>query len=120
MERDERPWGGYEVLHEGTGFKVKRIWVDPGKRLSLQRHEHRSEHWFVVSGAGGVVMGETVEDLEYHPAEPGLSFDIGVGVIHRALCPNDATEPMVVIEVQRGSYLEEDDIERLEDDFGRV
>ena len=120
MERDERPRGGYEVLYEGSGFKVKRIWVMPGTQLSLQRHKHRSEHWFVVSGAGGVIMGETVESLEYHSAEPGLSFDIDTRVIHRALCSHDATEPMVFVEVQRGAYLKEDDIERLEDDFGRV
>ena len=120
METDVRPWGGYEVLHEADGYKVKRIWVNPGKRLSLQTHKHRAEHWFIVSGAGGVVLGNRPDDLEFHPAEPGISFDIDVGTVHRAHCPEDATEPMVFIEVQRGEYLGEDDIVRLEDDFGRA
>lgn len=117
MERDERPWGGYEVLHEGDGVKVKRIWVNPGKRLSLQRHKHRSEHWFIVSGFGGVITGDG--SLIDSNAAPGFSFDIEPGMVHRAYCNDTSTEPMVFIEVQRGAYLEEDDIERLEDDFGR-
>ena len=119
MERDERPWGGYEVLHESDGMKVKRIWVLPGKRLSLQRHKHRSEHWFIVSGFGGVVRGEHLDELIDCSADPGDSFDIKAGEIHRAYCRDTSSVPMVFIEVQRGAYLEEDDIERLEDDFGR-
>lgn len=112
-EFDQRPWGTYEVLDEGKLFKVKRIEVFPGKRLSYQKHAKRAEHWFVVSGIAKV----TLDDEEiFVPA--GNAIDIPIGAAHRV--ENDTTESLIFIEVQRGSYLGEDDIVRLHDDFGRL
>src|SRR5271167_2518310 len=113
-EYSERPWGNYTVLSDDEpDHKVKRIVVRPGKRLSYQRHTKRAEHWFVVSGTATV----TLDGLELQfPA--GASLDIGIGVAHR--CENRGTTPVVFIEVQSGTYFGEDDIERIEDDFGRV
>ena len=109
----QRPWGFYRVLEESQHHKVKRIQVHPGKRLSLQRHRQRSEHWTVVEGKGLVTRGE-----ECRSVVSGSSVDIDRGMIHRI--ENQGTKPLVFIEVQRGDYLGEDDIERLEDDFGRT
>ena len=110
---DRRPWGTFTVLDEGDGFKVKRIEVLPGKRLSYQKHAQRAEHWIVVQGTAKV----TLDDEEINvPA--GEAIDIGVGSAHRV--ENADTELLVFIEVQRGAYLGEDDIVRLQDDFGRV
>jgi mannose-6-phosphate isomerase-like protein (cupin superfamily) len=112
-EKDDRPWGSWQVLDEGDGFKVKRISVKPNSRLSYQTHEHRGEHWVVAAGrATCVIDGETVV------AETGGCIDVEVGVPHR-IGNADDTE-LVIIEVMRGSYLGEDDIVRLEDDFGRA
>lgn len=108
-----RPWGFYRVLEDTPGHKVKRIEVHPGKRLSLQRHRRRSEHWTVVEGKGVVTLGG-----EYRSVVAGCSVDIDRGMIHRI--ENQGTNPLVFIEVQRGDYFGEDDIERLEDDFGRT
>lgn len=108
----ERPWGYFVELEQGTGYKVKRIVVHPGKRLSLQRHRHRSEHWLVVSGRATVVRGSHQVRLD-----PGYSIDIPTGTLHRLA--NSGEADMALIEVQLGDYLEEDDIERLEDDYGR-
>ena len=112
-EFDRRPWGTYEVLDEGDLFKVKRIEVLSGKRLSYQKHAKRAEHWFVVSGEAKVTLND--EEIIV-PA--GRSIDIPVGAAHRV--ENEASETLVFIEVQRGTYLGEDDIVRLHDDFGRV
>ena len=110
---DRRPWGTFTVLDEGDGFKVKRIEVLPGKRLSYQKHAQRSEHWIVVQGTAKV----TLDDEEINvPA--GEAIDIGVGSAHRV--ENADAELLVFIEVQRGPYLGEDDIVRLQDDFGRA
>jgi mannose-6-phosphate isomerase-like protein (cupin superfamily) len=110
---EERPWGSFTVLDEGEGYKVKRIEVHPGKRLSYQRHARRLEHWMVVAGRARVTLdGSDVE------VGLGEAVDIAVGTAHRVENPGD--EPLVFIEVQRGDYLGEDDIERLEDDFGRA
>lgn len=112
LESAERPWGSWHVLDEGQGYKVKRINVSPGCRLSYQTHEHRSEHWFVVAGtATCIVDGETVV------AEPGQSVDIALGAAHRITNMHD--DELILVEVQRGSYTGEDDITRLEDDYGR-
>ena len=112
-EYDERPWGSYTVLDDAMAdHKVKRIVVAPGKRLSYQTHKFRAEHWFVVSGAATVVLDGRVLDLG-----PGDSVDIAIGAAHR--CENHGREPVVFIEVQHGTYFGEDDIVRLEDDFGR-
>lgn len=111
---DHRPWGFYEVLcDEHAGHKIKRITVWPGKRLSLQLHKKRREHWIVVSGQGRVTIGK--DEIILGPAE---SADVPVGTVHRVENISDA--PLVFIEVQQGDYLGEDDIIRLEDDFGRV
>jgi mannose-6-phosphate isomerase len=112
-EFDERPWGTYTVLDEGPGYKVKRIEVSPQRRLSYQRHAQRAEHWFVVGGAGIVVLDG--REIEVHT---GDAVEIPLGAVHRA--ENRRREPFVFIEVQRGDYLGEDDIVRLEDDFGRA
>jgi mannose-6-phosphate isomerase len=110
---DRRPWGTFTVLDEGDGFKVKRIEVLPGKRLSYQKHTQRAEHWVVVQGTAKV----TLDDKEINVAA-GRAIDIAVGSAHRV--ENADAELLVFIEVQRGDYLGEDDIVRLQDDFGRV
>ena len=107
-----RPWGTYTVLEEGNGFKIKRIEVRPGGSLSLQMHHHRSEHWVVISGNARVVNGE--QELDVAPNE---STFIPPGRKHRL--SNPGTERLVIIEVQTGAYLGEDDIVRFEDVYGR-
>jgi mannose-6-phosphate isomerase len=112
-ERDERPWGSYEVLVDAPDHKVKQILVKPGKRLSLQKHARRSEHWFVVRGTGVVMLdGVPVAVV------PGVAVDIALGASHRIENTGDAD--LVFVEVQHGEYFGEDDIVRLEDDFGRA
>ena len=107
------PWGGWRVLGKGRGFQVKRLEVKPGRRFSLQMHRRRSEHWVVVAGVGRVTIGaRTVR------ARPGASFVIPVRATHRLA--NPGPQLLVVIEVQRGTYLGEDDIVRLADDYGRA
>jgi mannose-1-phosphate guanylyltransferase len=108
-----RPWGTYTVLEEGPGFKIKRIEVKPGASLSLQMHHHRSEHWIVVGGTASVVNGE--KSLTVNKNE---STYIPAGNKHRLV--NETKEPLVIIEVQSGSYLGEDDIVRFDDKYGRV
>ena len=112
-EFDRRPWGSYTVLEEGRTFKVKRIEVFPGKRLSYQKHAQRAEHWFVVEGTAKVTL-----DGRDVTISAGEAIDIPVGSAHRI--ENPGAEDLVFIEVQRGNYLGEDDIVRLEDDFGRT
>ena len=107
-----RPWGWYESLLMEQGYQVKRIVVDPGASLSLQLHRHRSEHWVVVRGQADVVVGTH----SLHLTENQSTF-IPVGCRHRLSNPGPA--PLEVIEVQCGSYLGEDDIERFEDRYGR-
>ncbi|CAB50140.1 mannose-1-phosphate guanylyltransferase/mannose-6-phosphate isomerase [Pyrococcus abyssi] len=107
-----RPWGSYTVLEEGERYKIKRITVLPGKRLSLQIHYHRSEHWVVVRGTAKVVVGDKEFILR-----PGESTFIPAGVPHRLENPGKVV--LEVIETQIGEYLGEDDIVRLQDDFGR-
>ncbi len=110
---ENRPWGSWHVLDEGQGYKVKRLVVDPGSRLSYQRHEHRAEHWVVVAGTATCTLdGETVV------LATGQTADIEVGQAHRIANQHDET--LVIIEVQRGTYTGEDDIIRLEDDYGRA
>jgi mannose-6-phosphate isomerase len=110
---DRRPWGTYTVLDEGPGYKVKRIEVSPGKRLSYQKHSQRTEHWVVVQGSAHV----TIEGSEM-TVQTGETVDIALGAAHRV--ENRGDETLIFIEVQRGNYLGEDDILRLQDDFGRV
>lgn len=110
---DQRPWGTFTVLDEAQGFKVKRIEVLPGKRLSYQKHAQRAEHWFVVQGTAKVTLDD--QDLS---VPTGHAIDIAVGAAHRV--ENAGDELLVFIEVQQGNYLGEDDIVRLQDDFGRT
>jgi len=107
-----RPWGSFTVLEEGDFYKIKRLTVLPGKRLSLQKHYHRSEHWVVVKGTARV----TIDDREFL-LRNGESTFILAGKKHRL--ENPGLLPLEVIEVQIGEYLEDDDIERFDDDFGR-
>jgi mannose-6-phosphate isomerase len=110
---DHRPWGFYEILSDASDSKVKRITVYPGERLSLQRHFHRSEHWYVVGGEAIVTRnGEEIS------LASGQSVDLPVLAWHRIR--NIGKENVVFIEVQTGDYFGEDDIERSEDDYGRV
>ncbi len=111
---DQRPWGNFTVIDEGDGFKVKRIEVLPNKRLSYQKHRHRAEHWFVVRGIAKI----TLNDVKYL-VKNGEAIDIPVGAAHRVENP-DPKEPLIFIETQTGDYFGEDDIERFEDDFGRI
>lgn len=107
-----RPWGLYQSVDAGENFQVKRITVKPGGRLSLQRHRHRAEHWVVVNGEARVTRGAETFTLRENE-----SVYIPAGVVHRLENPGDV--PLNLIEVQSGSYLGEDDIERLEDSYGR-
>jgi len=110
----ERPWGSYTVLSDDAAdHKVKRIVVHPGKRLSYQEHARRAEHWFFVSGTAQVTLDGTVSELT-----AGQVADIPIGAAHRVA--NVGTDDVVFIEVQYGTYFGEDDIVRLEDDFGRA
>ena len=113
LEEDHRPWGYYQVYADEPDHKVKRIVVYPGKRLSLQRHQRRMEHWYLLEGEAVVTRG----DEELHLKE-GESVNIPRGAVHRVR--NPGTKDMAFIEVQTGDYFGEDDIERLEDDFGRM
>ena len=111
---DERPWGSFTVLDDGDYFKVKRIEVLPGKRLSYQRHSRRAEHWYVVRGTAKVTLnGKEILVCA------GESVDISVGSAHRVENP-DPFDTLIFIEIQTGEYFGEDDIIRLEDDFGRA
>lgn len=112
MESEQRPWGGYDVLADEPTHKVKRITVESGHRLSYQRHAHRAEHWFVVGGEGEVTL-----DGETRPVRVGSAIDVPVGAAHRIT--NTGRQPLVFVEVQHGESFAEDDIERLEDDYGR-
>ena len=107
-----RPWGNYEQLDNGTGFQVKRITIKPHGVLSLQKHEYRAEHWVVVQGKPEITIDGSVQTLE-----PNQSIYIPLGSVHRLA--NRTEDPVVIIEVQTGSYLGEDDIIRLEDEYNR-
>lgn len=109
----ERPWGSYTVLENGERYKIKRLFIKPGARLSLQRHRHRSEHWVVVSGTARVTKGSDVYDV--HTNE---STYIPISTKHRL--ENVGKVPLQIIEVQNGEYLEEDDIERFDDKYRRL
>jgi mannose-6-phosphate isomerase len=113
LDSDQRPWGDYTVLDEAADYKVKRIRVVAGRRLSYQRHARREEHWLIVHGAGRVTL-----DGEEFDVLPGTAVDVRVGAAHRIA--NTGTETLTFIEVQRGDYFGEDDIVRLDDDYGRA
>jgi mannose-1-phosphate guanylyltransferase/mannose-6-phosphate isomerase len=108
-----RPWGSYTVLEEGDGYKVKRVTVKPGGRLSLQMHHRRSEHWVVIAGTARVTRGDEVFDLR-------VSQSTAIPVETRHRLENPGQEVLHIIEVQNGPYLGEDDIVRFQDDYGRT
>ena len=112
MSESTRPWGRYEILQESDVHKVKCIWVLPGKRLSYQRHEKRAEHWFIVLGTALVTHNGNEIKMQ-----SGDTIDIAIGDLHRI--ENIGIDDVVFIEIQSGSYFGEDDIERIQDDFGR-
>lgn len=109
---ETRPWGCWTVLEEGEGYKVKRIEISPGHRLSLQLHKHRSEHWIVVAGTAMVTIGDRTSVVLTQE-----STFVPVGTLHRI--ENRGPHPLTIIEIQNGAYLGEDDIVRLQDDYGR-
>ncbi len=112
-EVERRPWGGFQTLQEGDGYKVKRLIVEPGQRLSLQRHRFRAEHWVVVSGSPRVIIAGQSRRLK-----PRGSAFVPRGAWHRI--ENPGRDAVVIIEVQHGPYLGEDDIIRRQDDYGRA
>ena len=113
IEFETRPWGSFSTLEEGPGYKIKRLVVQPGCRLSLQKHRHRAEHWVVVAGTATVVKGSRHLTLRGRQCTviPRQAW-------HRI--ENRGREPVVIIEVQHGAYLGEDDIIRKQDDYGRI
>ena len=111
-DESQRPWGRYQILSESDAHKVKTIWVNPGKRLSYQRHQKRSEHWYVTDGNGEVTLNGEIQKVSR-----GSIVEIPQGMLHRM--SNTGNNELIFIEVQTGSYFGEDDIERVEDDFGR-
>jgi mannose-6-phosphate isomerase-like protein (cupin superfamily) len=113
LNYDKRPWGEFQVIDSGDGFQVKRITVLPGKRLSLQSHKFRKEHWIVSCGEAEVEINNKLSKLTI--AE---SINIPLGAIHRL--SNKSKSKLIIIEIQFGSYLGEDDIIRYEDDFNRT
>lgn len=113
QEHNERPWGKYFKMFQEPGVWVKRIEVKPDSRLSLQKHEHRSEKWIIVKGTGIAVIGNNHIALQ-----PGSTVDIPLGAPHR-LCNTHTDEALVIIEVATGPVLTEEDIIRLEDDYSR-
>lgn len=113
MDISQRPWGRYEVLCYGQGFQTKRLEIHPGKRFSLQKHLKRQEKWIIVSGSGVATLG-----TRQIPVKSGSFVEVPCGEVHRM--HNTGNTPLVLIEVQFGDYLGEDDIVRFEDDFGRT
>jgi mannose-6-phosphate isomerase-like protein (cupin superfamily) len=111
-EKSKRPWGQYQKFHQEPGVWVKRIEVNPQSRLSLQKHEHRSEKWIIVAGQGLAVV-----DDQKIPVKPGVVVDVPLGAVHRI--GNTGKDPLVFIEVACGKHLTEDDIIRIQDDYAR-
>lgn len=111
IPREERPWGWFETLGSGEGYLVKRLCIRAGRRISLQRHRHRHEHWVVVGGAGLLECNGTTL-----AAAVGTALEVPCGAVHRATAGGAG---LLIVEVQRGAELREDDIERLADDYQR-
>jgi len=111
LEKESRPWGYYKILNESDNHKTKYIYLEPNNRLSYQKHQHRSEHWFIVSGNAAVTINGYLRSMY-----PGDSIDIKAGDLHRIA---STSSPVEFIEVQTGTYFGEDDIVRIEDDYGR-
>ena len=112
LKSEQRPWGSWHVLDVEEGFKIKRIHVKSGARLSLQTHQHRSEHWVIIEGVATAYVDGHVSRVRV-----GESMDAPLGAVHRLA--NEGDIELVIVEVQLGAYTGEDDICRLEDDYGR-
>jgi mannose-6-phosphate isomerase len=112
LESELRPWGSWHVIDVADGYKIKRIHVNPGARLSLQSHEHRSEHWVVIQGEATCEIDGEISTVSHDE-----SIDVPLGAHHRL--GNQGHEELVIVEVQLGHYTGEDDICRYEDDYGR-
>lgn len=110
---EERPWGSFTILDDEDTHKTKRLVVNPGQRLSYQRHHKRAEHWVVVQGTAHVTLDDVV-----HEVPAGSAIEVPLEAKHRV--ENRGEQPMVFIEVQTGTYFGEDDIERFDDDYGRA
>lgn len=110
--KEERPWGWFETIEEKENYKLKKIYVSPNQQFSLQYHNHREEHWVVVEGSGTITLDEITI-----PVEVGYSFKIGVKQVHRMKAGPDG---ILFYEVQMGDKCDEDDIVRIEDDYGRT
>ncbi len=113
IESEERPWGRFFVLHDEKKYKIKRIEINPGERLSYQYHNKRSEVWTIVDGFATVTIESEVRELSY-----GDTILISQGTRHRI--ENKGSKKLVFIEIQTGSYFGEDDIVRIEDDYNRL
>ena len=112
IEKEDRPWGSFFVIHEEEDYKLKRLEITPNKRLSYQFHDKRSETWVIISGRPSITINDITKFYD-----KGDTVIIPVGTKHRI--ENKENEPLEIIEVQVGSYLGEDDIVRYEDDYGR-
>tara|TARA_Y100001973_G_C5208620_1_gene343587 strand:- start:5245 stop:5601 length:357 start_codon:yes stop_codon:yes gene_type:complete len=112
--KTKAPWGEYKVLSEGFGYKVREIRISPGHQTSYKYHMRRNETWIIISGTGHVTTEGTL-----HDACPGKVFFIPQGAKHRAKCKYNSKEPFVYVEVQTGDELEDDDLVRIDDDYGR-
>jgi mannose-6-phosphate isomerase-like protein (cupin superfamily) len=110
---ERRPWGGFETLERGVGYKVKRLVIQPGHRISLQRHRFRAEHWVIVAGSPRIVIGSKARRLK-----PRATVEVRRGAWHRI--ENPGRRPVVIIEIQHGPRLVEHDIIRRHDDYGRA
>jgi mannose-6-phosphate isomerase len=113
MMFEERPWRSYTILHSGVSYQVEKLVISPGKRISMQSHKFRAEHWFVVAGQGVAELNDDIITVL-----PGDSVDVAIGVKHRVT--NGGEGDLVLIEVQTGTSFSEEDIIRYEDDYGRV
>jgi mannose-6-phosphate isomerase len=113
MDTVERPWGDYSVLHFENFYQVKKLVVKPGNRISLQSHQLRAEHWFILAGQGTAELNGNEVALS-----PGDSIDIPIGAIHRISCTGESE--LVFIEIQTGCSFHEEDITRYADDYGRI
>lgn len=109
----KKPWGSYQLILKEADCWIKKIVVNPGQRLSLQYHIHRFENWFVISGSGYATVNEVIKLVS-----KGTNININIAETHRIT--NNSTKPLIFIEIADGDYLEEDDIIRLDDDYGRV
>lgn len=112
LEESERPWGKYQKFYQEEGVWVKRVEVNPNSRLSLQKHQHRSEKWIFVAGEGVAIV-----DSQEIPVKPGTVLDIPLGAVHRI--GNNGKDQLVFIEVACGKHLSEEDIIRIQDDYAR-